>query len=55
MECNCYFCGTELNWIEDQDKESYGYQGKGIVVNLTCPNCGAEVIFIENKGDVENV
>jgi len=55
MECKCYFCGNNLIWVEDQNKEAYGYQGQGIVVNLKCSNCGADVLCIENVGDAENV
>jgi hypothetical protein len=49
MESICYFCGTPLLWVEEQDKESYGYQGEGIVAHMTCTECNADVLFIENR------
>ena len=48
MNASCYFCGTNLTWLEEQEKESYGYVGKGMVVHLHCPECGADVLCIEN-------
>ena len=49
MDAICYFCGASLTWVEDQNKESYGYEGEGIVTNMNCTDCNADVLFIENK------
>tara|TARA_B100000287_G_scaffold358014_1_gene349532 strand:- start:8073 stop:8267 length:195 start_codon:yes stop_codon:yes gene_type:complete len=46
---NCYFCRSEVIWVEEQDKENYGYVGDGIVVHLNCKVCSADVLFIENR------
>jgi hypothetical protein len=45
----CFFCRSELTWLEEQDKENYGYEGEGIVAHLTCSHCSADVLCIENR------
>ena len=37
----CWHCKHEIIWGGDHDFEDYGYEGKGIVSNFHCPNCGA--------------
>ena len=41
----CWHCNTELIWGGDHTFEDYGYDGDGIVTNLSCPNddCKTEV------------
>ena len=53
---NCYHCNTDLICGGDHDYEDYGYEGEGIVSNLSCPNedCGVELVLVymnfkENK------
>lgn len=38
---SCWFCGHELIWCNDFSYEDYGLEEDGIVIILTCPNCGA--------------
>lgn len=42
---NCWFCGATLIWGGDFSLEDYGYEGDGLVSNLSCPNCGATVEY----------
>tara|TARA_R100001530_G_scaffold84728_3_gene59038 strand:- start:193 stop:378 length:186 start_codon:yes stop_codon:yes gene_type:complete len=39
---NCWHCNSELIWGGDHDYEDYGFEGEGIVTNLSCTNCPAE-------------
>ncbi len=42
---DCLNCGTTLIHGGDHDFEDYGAEGDGIVSNLSCPECGAFVLF----------
>ena len=44
---NC-MCGEELIWGGDNTYEECGYEGEGIVSNLSCPNdkCPVETVFM---------
>lgn len=42
---NCWFCGAEMIWGGDNSFEDFGFDGEGIVANLSCPNCGAYAEF----------
>tara|TARA_Y100001973_G_C4957458_1_gene213284 strand:+ start:316 stop:483 length:168 start_codon:yes stop_codon:yes gene_type:complete len=49
---NCWHCNTELIWGGDHSYEDYGLDGDGVVVNLSCPSCGAFVIsYSKIKGE----
>ncbi len=41
----CWFCGAEMIWGGDNSFEDFGFDGEGIVANLSCPNCGAYAEF----------
>ena len=52
MKC---WCDQELIHSGDHMYEECGYEGEGIVSNLTCPNddCEVEVVYIHRKLDDE--
>ena len=45
------FCGKELIHTGDHMYDECGYEGNGIVSNLTCPNddCEVEIVFAHRK------
>lgn len=43
------FCDKEMIWNIDYTKEDYGLEGKGLVVSLSCLNCGASCDFYEGE------
>ena len=45
----CYFCGEEMMWNIDYTKEDYGIEGTGLIVSLSCSNCGASCDFYEGR------
>ena len=53
----CFNCGADaVVWNGDFDFSDYGYHGDGIVHQLICMNCGAEIEYrcpIDNN-DKEN-
>ena len=49
---NCWHCGTKLIWGVDHDYETET-GGEGIVTNLSCPECDAQV-FVYLDLDTEN-
>ena len=51
---NCWHCNTQLVWGGDHDYEDYGLEGKGIVSNLSCPNCPTFILVhydLEKEND----
>jgi len=40
----CWHCGNDLIWGGDHTYEDYGLDGDGIVSNLSCSKCPAEVL-----------
>ena len=46
---NCYFCSSEMIWGGDFMREDYGLEGEGLVVNLSCSNCGAYAEFTQEE------
>ena len=50
----CYKCNNELIWGGDHDFEDYGLSGKGIVSNLSCPNCPIYVEVYYNIDEEKN-
>ena len=44
FECFHCLCRSVV-WMSDFDFEDYGYDGEGIVQNLVCQNCGAEIEY----------
>lgn len=52
-----HFLHRSLIWQSDFMFEDYGYEGNGIVQNLICTNCGAEVEYrvpLDNEEDNED-
>lgn len=45
----CYFCGEEMMWNIDYTKEDCGMEGIGLIVSLSCSNCGASCDFYEGE------
>ena len=40
----CWHCNKELIWGNDFSFEDYGLEGEGIVTNLSCSGCNANVM-----------
>ena len=49
---NCWHCRAELIWGGDHDFYDHGYEGEGIVTNLSCPNCPATVLVFLPIDDI---
>lgn len=50
----CWYCGEDtLIWGGDNDLNDVYGEGEGIITNLTCSNCGAEVTY-ELRDDSED-
>jgi len=47
----CWFCKSEMMWNCDYDFKDYGIDGKGVVVSLSCPNCGATADFYSKENE----
>jgi hypothetical protein len=51
---NCWHCESELIWGGDHDYETE-QGGEGIVTNLSCPNCEAQVfVYLDLDTEAEN-
>lgn len=51
----CFHClHRSVVWQSDFMFEDYGYEGEGIVQNLVCSNCGAEIEYRVPLGDAES-
>ena len=54
----CFHCGCRtVVWGADFDSEDYGYETSGIIHELTCTNCGAQITYfvpteVEENADV---
>ena len=43
----CFHCGCRaVIWDCDFTFEDYGYEGEGIVQDLHCTNCGAQIQYL---------
>ena len=43
----CFHCGERaVIWDNDFDIEDYGYEGEGIVHDLHCAHCGAQIQYV---------
>jgi len=51
----CFHCGhNTVIWDSDFDFDDFGYEGEGLVHQLHCTNCGAEIEYkIPDKQDEE--
>lgn len=57
----CFHCGHKaVIWGADFDFEDYGMEGKGIIHECSCTNCGASITYYcpieesdEDPADVE--
>ena len=48
----CWHCGHDLIWGGDHTYEEYGLDGDGIVSNLSCSVCPAEVlVYLPDEPD----
>ena len=48
----CFHCGEKtVGWDSDFDPEDYGIEGEGVVHNLHCSNCGAEIQYVVLERD----
>lgn len=43
----CWLCGGKLIWSADFDPTDYGYGRDGIVTNLSCKDCNAQVTYVK--------
>ena len=51
----CFHClSRSVIWQSDFTFEDYGYEGEGIVQNLICMDCGAEIEYRVPIGKVED-
>lgn len=51
----CFHCGHRtVIWGNDFTLEDYGYDGEGIVHDLSCANCGAEIQYIIREDEEED-
>ena len=51
----CFHCGQNTAvWNADFSFDEYGMEDDGIVHNLTCINCGAEIEYYIRTGDRED-
>ena len=42
----CFHCGQRaVVWGADFDPEDYGIEGEGVVHELHCSNCGADIVY----------
>ena len=42
----CFHCGQRaVIWDSDFDAEDYGYEDAGIIHQLHCANCGADIQY----------
>lgn len=54
FECFHCLCKTVI-WSADFDSSDYGYDEPGIIHELNCINCGAQITyFVPYKKDEEN-
>lgn len=45
-QCRCWYCGGEVYWLNDWTPEDYGYDREGIVTDLMCSDCGANIQYV---------
>ena len=51
----CFHCGEQkVVWDADFDFSDYGYEGNGIVHELHCANCGAEIQYRIGEEDTND-
>lgn len=44
-KCTCWYCSGALVWDSDFNYDEVHGEGEGIVSNLHCSQCGAEVQY----------
>jgi hypothetical protein len=49
----CWWCRSEVVWMNDFTKEEWCMEGEGMVSILVCSGCGAEVRYIEREEEDE--
>ncbi len=45
----CWFCGGEVRWCADFNAEDYGYEDGGIVAELECMECKADITCYQRE------
>ena len=50
----CWYCSGVLIWGSDFDFEDYGLEGEGIITELTCSSCGAEVTYKQSNDAIKD-
>ena len=48
---NCWHCQAKLIWDGDHSFEDYCIEGDGVVTNLSCSKCDAEVLVYLREND----
>ena len=49
----CFHCGGDVIWGGDFSFEDYGVDGEGIIHELHCKDCGAEIVYYCEEGEDE--
>lgn len=47
----CFHCGGEIIWSGDFSFSDYGMDGEGVIHELHCKDCGAEIVYYCAEGD----
>ena len=45
----CWFCGGKVRWCADFNAEDYGYMDGGIVAELECMECKADITCYQRE------
>lgn len=51
---DCFHCGEKaVSWDADFDPDDLGYEQQGVIHELHCNNCGANIIYeiLEEEND----
>lgn len=49
----CFHCGGEVIWSGDFSFDDYGMGGDGVIHELYCKDCGAEITYYCKEDDYE--
>lgn len=51
----CFHCGQDtVIWGNDFTFEDYGIEGEGIIHELSCTNCGAQITYYVREDEEED-
>ena len=48
----CWFCGGEVRWCADFNADEYGYEDGGIVAELECMKCKADITCYQREPSI---